>query len=70
MSCYFRHLKEVFQEAGIEVDSNNRKRIDRAVHDLMGVEDCPATWRRLKQEILADAQRRRDFIQRLQTALR
>jgi len=72
MSCYFRHLKGVLNEAGIEVTPSNKKQIDRVIHEIVGVtyKDCPATWKRLKQEILADEQKQQDFIIKLQNALR
>ena len=50
MSCYFRHLQEVFKEAEIEVSPGNKKQIDQAIHGIVGVnyKDCSATWRKLK----------------------
>ena len=38
MSCYFRHLKGIFKEAGLEVTKENKKEIDRLVHGLVKVE--------------------------------
>jgi len=72
MSCYFRHLQKIFAEAGIEVNPGNKKQLDRAIHDIVGVsyKDCPATWRKLKQEVLDNEPGRRDFIARLQSAVR
>ena len=72
VSCYLRHVKELLAEAGIEVTADNRKLIDRAFHDLAGVKykDCPATWRRLKQELAGDAAGRRRLVQRLKKAVR
>ena len=72
MSCYFRHLKGVLNEAGIEVTPSNKKQIDRVIHEIVGVtyKDCPATWKMLKQEILADEQKQQDFIIKLQNAIR
>ena len=32
MSCYFRQLKDILAEAGVEVTPGNRKEIDRAIH--------------------------------------
>ncbi len=71
MSCYFRHLQEVFKEAEIEVSLGNKKQVDRAIHGIVGVnyKDCSATWRKLKQEILSDEPKRRDFIARLRDAV-
>lgn len=56
MSCYFRHLKDILEEVGIEVTPANRKQIDQAIHQIAGItyKNCPDTWRKLKQEILAD----------------
>ncbi len=71
MSCYFRHLKEILSEAGIQVTPANRKEIDQAFHQITGVgyKDCPVTWKRLKQD-LADEPKRRDLVQKLQNAIR
>lgn len=71
MSCYFRHLKDILGEAGIEVTPGNRKQIDQAIHRIVGVgyKDCPATWKGLRQQILGEAQQREVFIKRLQQAL-
>ncbi|MBU7036976.1 MAG: hypothetical protein HXS52_03520 [Theionarchaea archaeon] len=51
MSCYFRHMSDVFQRAGVTVTKENKKDIDRALHSLVGVEykDCSSTWKELKR---------------------
>jgi hypothetical protein len=71
MSCYFRHLKEIFDEAGIVVTSDNRKQIDQAIHQVVGVnyKECPQAWKALKQQIIGDEQKRQAFIKRLQAAI-
>jgi len=71
MSCYFRHLKDILNEAGIEVNPSNRKQIDRTIHDIVEVtyKDCPTTWKKLKQEIIGNEQKRQDFIKKLQNAI-
>lgn len=71
MSCYFRHLKDILNEAGIEVTPSNRKQIDQAVHDIVEVtyKNCPATWKKLKHQIAGDEQMRREFIKKLQNAI-
>jgi len=68
MSCYFRHLKDILSEAGVEVTPGNKQQIDAIIHDIVGVpyKDCPATWKKLKQEIIADEQKRQAFIEKLQ----
>ena len=71
MSCYFRHLKDIFEEAGITTTSSNKKKIDEAFHKIAGVvyKDCPKTWKALKQTILSDEKKRHELIQKLQAAI-
>lgn len=59
MSCYFRHLKDVLAEAGIEVTPANKKDIDRALHQIVGVayKDCPSAWKNLKGSMANEADR-------------
>jgi hypothetical protein len=35
MTCYFRHLKEIFKKAGIEVTGENKREIDRIIHNIV-----------------------------------
>ena len=72
MSCYFRHLSDILNEAGIEITSGNTKQIDQVIHDIVKVryKDCPTTWGRLKREILNDEKQRRDFVEKLRNAKR
>jgi predicted Fe-Mo cluster-binding NifX family protein len=71
MSCYFRHLKDIFSEAGIEVTPANRKKVDQAIHQIVRVDykECPSAWKNIKQEMSDDENRRQDFIQRLKNAI-
>jgi len=71
MSCYFRHLKEIMDAAGIEVTPANKKQIDQAIHQIAGVDykDCRATWKRLKQEMLTDERKRQDPVDKLRQAV-
>jgi hypothetical protein len=43
MSCYFRHLKELFAGTGIIVTPENKKRIDAVIHEIVRVKykNCP-----------------------------
>ena len=70
MSCYFRHMKTILDEAGIEVTPANKKQVDQAIHNAVGVvyKDCSATWKKIKQEILNDEAKRGDFVKQLQDA--
>ncbi len=71
MSCYFHHLKGIFEEAGVEVTPGNRKRIDQAIRRLVGTADqhCPETWKQLKTQVLADDNKRHEFAARLRDAI-
>jgi hypothetical protein len=66
MSCYFRHIGDIFAEAGIEVTPEKRKDVDRKIHAIVGVEykDCPATWRKIK-EMKAEEGGREELIRKL-----
>jgi hypothetical protein len=56
VTCYFRHLVQVFKKAGVEVTPQNRQEIDRIIHDIVGVnyKSCPAAWRQVKRRVLED----------------
>lgn len=68
MTCYFRHMKDIFNKAGVEVTKENRKDIDRKIHSIVGVEykNCSATWREVKKRIAEDEEA---FITMLKEAL-
>ncbi|MDH5438286.1 MAG: hypothetical protein OEX76_05230 [Candidatus Bathyarchaeota archaeon] len=68
VTCYFRHIQHVFKKAGIEVTSENKRVIDRIVHEIVGVEykNCPATWREVKKRIAEDEE---GFVSKLKQAL-
>ncbi len=69
MTCYFRHLQAIFEEAGITVTKENRKKIDEAIHSIVGVgyKNCPEVWRQVKIRIARDEDRRA-FISKLREA--
>jgi uncharacterized protein with HEPN domain len=56
MTCYFRHLQVVFQKAGIKVTKENKRALDKLIHDFVGVEykQCSATWSAVKTRIAED----------------
>ena len=68
MTCYFRHLQDVFKKAGIEVSTENKREIDRVIHGIVGVEykNCPAAWREVKKRIAEDEE---GFVSELKEAL-
>ena len=67
MTCYFRHLQDVFNEAGIKVTKENRKQIDRAIHRIVNTKykNCPLAWRRVKERIQKDEMEKRALINEL-----
>jgi hypothetical protein len=72
MSCYFRHMKDVLEEAGVEVTKENKKEIDKVIHGLVEVEykDCSPAWKAVKETIKTDEKARKRFVKRLQGALK
>ena len=56
MTCYFRHLQEVFKKAGIGVTEENKREVDKIIHRIVGVKykDCSATWKEVKRRISED----------------
>lgn len=71
MSCYLRHMKDVLDEAGIVVTPTNRKQVDQAVHKAVGVtyKDCPTTWKKVKEDITGDEDKRRALIAQIKAAV-
>ncbi len=56
MTCYFRHLEEIFKKAGIEVTPQNRREIDRIIHGITRVDykNCPVAWSHVKKRLAED----------------
>ncbi len=69
MTCYFRHLRDVFKKAGIEVTTDNKRDIDRIIHGIVNVEykNCSSTWKEVKKIIKDDENR---FVSSLKEKLR
>jgi len=68
MSCYFRHIKDIFAEAGIEITPANKKKVDQIIHQMVGEEykKCSKTWSKVKELIGVDASQA-EFIAKLQS---
>jgi hypothetical protein len=68
MTCYFRHLKDVFDKAGVTVTKENRQDIDRTIHRIVGIEykNCPATWKEVKKRVAEDEE---NFVNTLKSEL-
>lgn len=56
MTCYFRHIQHIFKEAGIEITSENKRDIDKVIHNIVGIayKNCSATWKLVKKELAED----------------
>jgi hypothetical protein len=64
-------MKDVLEEAGIQITPENKKEIDRIIHGLVDVayKDCSPTWKEVKARIQADPDARERFIRDLKAAL-
>jgi hypothetical protein len=67
MTCYFRHLQKIFKKAGIEITSENKREVDKVIHEIVGVDykNCPATWKEVKKRIADDKEA---FVSQLEEA--
>jgi len=56
VTCYFRHIRYIFQKAGIEVTDDNKRESDSVIHNIVGVEyrNCPIAWKEVKKRIAED----------------
>jgi len=65
-------MRDVLDEAGIEVTKENIKDVDRIIHDLVDVEykNCSPTWKGIKEHIKGDDKARKQFIKKLKQELK
>lgn len=68
MTCYFRNMKLIFEQIGVEITPENRKEIDMKIHVLVGTEykNCSTTWKAIKERLAKDEEK---FIAELDRAL-
>ena len=71
MSCYLHNLKDILNEAGVEISADNRKQIDRAIHGIVNTtyKDCPGTWKQVKQKLASSEAEKREFVKKIKAAL-
>jgi len=64
MTCYFRHLKTIFEKAEVTITKENRQDVDRVIHSIVGVEykNCPETWKKVKKTVAEDEE---NFVKQL-----
>lgn len=51
MTCYMRHLTELFDQLGLAYDKPSRDAVDAAIREAYGIPDeahCPAVWATVK----------------------
>jgi len=68
VTCYFRHLQNIFKKAGVQVTRENKREIDRIIHSIVGVQykNCPAAWKEVKRRITEEEA---SFVSKLKEAL-
>ena len=65
MSCYTRHLSDVFEALGVENNKDNRKTMDKSIRKILKTDKpCPEVWKQLKA-ILADGEKKEDLVRKL-----
>ena len=71
MSCYLHNLKDILNEAGVEISADNRKQIDRAIHEIVNTtyKDCPGTWKEVKKKLASSEAEKKDFLKKLKAIL-
>jgi hypothetical protein len=71
MSCYFRHMKDVMEEVGIEITPDNKKEIDVILHGIVDVEykNCSPAWKKIKEMVKGDPAEREKFVEKLKEVL-
>jgi hypothetical protein len=49
-------MKGIFTEIGVEVTKENKRDIDKKIHELLGVDykNCSSTWKEIKKRITED----------------
>jgi len=64
MSCYLRHLRELFEESGVSVTKENKREVDAFLHEQVGVEykHCPDAWRGLKKIVQEKGSERAELV--------
>lgn len=66
MSCYIRHLSDLFHETGVEFNKENRKLADGHIRALVGLgaSPCNEVWHVVKP-MLADIDARAGLVRHL-----
>jgi len=59
MTCYFRHLNEISEQAEVTITKENKRNVDRVIHNIVGTsyKNCSATWKEVKKRIAEDEEK-------------
>jgi hypothetical protein len=60
-------MKDVLEEAGVEVTSENKKEIDQIIHELVNVpyKQCSPAWKGVKDQIKTNDKTKGLFVKEL-----
>jgi hypothetical protein len=64
-------MKDVLEEAGVDVTKENKKEIDKIIHGLVdvGYKNCSPTWKAVKEQVKGEDKARNRFIESLKDKL-
>jgi hypothetical protein len=65
-------MQDVLEEAAVEVTPDNKKEIDRIIHEIVELQykNCSPTWKAVKEHIKGDEEARSAFVQELKQKLK
>ncbi len=71
MTCFMRHLNELFEDLGIEQTPENKRKMQRELREIVGVESkrCWDIWKGVKPW-LSDDEKKRILGEKLKDAFR
>ena len=64
-------MKDVLEEAGVEVTKENKKEIDQIIHELVNVQykQCSPAWKGVKERIKTNEKDKGLFVKELKRRL-
>ena len=72
MTCW-KWFGSVLKEAGVQVNDNNKEKIDSVIHKYIGEQSsyghCSADWRKARKEIEADEKMKKELIGQLKALI-
>ena len=71
MTCFMRHLKGLFEDRGIEQTPENKRKMQRELREITGVESkkCWDIWKSVKPWV-ADDEKKKILDEKLRGAFR